>query len=113
MARACQLQLAPQFVSEGSKTKSCTLIYPPAVFSGARNFELLSPEEQEFAKNTTVQYAPRAYEWIRDCKASADGLTIETPGREKALDSLLEFRWEKVHSFPVRILGSLHRVKIC
>ncbi|RDW91643.1 alpha-ketoglutarate dependent xanthine dioxygenase-2 [Coleophoma crateriformis] len=70
-------------------------------FSGARNFELLSPEEQEFACNTTVQYAPRAYEWIRDCKASADGLTIQSKGREKKLDELAEWTWEKVQSFPM------------
>jgi hypothetical protein len=71
------------------------------VFSGARNFELLSPDEQEFATNTTVQYAPRAYEWIRDCKATPDGLTIEKMGREKALDQLPEWTWDKVQSFPV------------
>ncbi|QDS68742.1 hypothetical protein FKW77_004626 [Venturia effusa] len=70
-------------------------------FSGARNFELLSPEEQEFAINTTVQYAPRAYEWIRNCKATADGLTIEKVGRETPLDQLPAFKWEKVQSFPM------------
>ncbi|TVY28774.1 putative dioxygenase [Lachnellula hyalina] len=70
-------------------------------FSGARNFELLSPEEQEFACNTTVQYAPRAYEWIRNCKASADGLTIESLGREKAFNELLEWNWEEVQAFPM------------
>lgn len=71
------------------------------VFSGARNFELLSQEEQTYALNTTVQYAPRAYEWIRNCKASADGLTIPTPGREAELDQLAEWTWEEAQSFPV------------
>ncbi|TVY44184.1 putative dioxygenase [Lachnellula subtilissima] len=70
-------------------------------FSGARNFELLSPEEQEFACNTTVQYAPRAYEWIRNCKASADGLTIESLGQEKPFNELLEWNWEEVQAFPM------------
>ncbi|KAE9971116.1 hypothetical protein EG328_010693 [Venturia inaequalis] len=70
-------------------------------FSGARNFELLSPEEQEFAINTTVQYAPRAYEWMRNCKASPDGLTIEKVGRETPLDQLPAFEWDKVQSFPM------------
>lgn len=72
-----------------------------AVFSGATNFELLSAAEQEFAMNTTVQYAPRAYEWIKDCKATADGLSIAGRGREKAEKDLAPFTWEKVHSYPV------------
>lgn len=71
------------------------------VFSGARNFQLLTREEQSFAVNTTVQYAPRAYEWIRHCKASADGLTIEKPGREMDLSKLSSWSWDKVHAFPV------------
>lgn len=71
------------------------------VFSGTRNFELLSAEEKRFALHTTVQYAPRAYEWIKDCKATADGLSIARVGREKAESALPAFEREKVHSFPV------------
>ncbi|OAG06576.1 alpha-ketoglutarate dependent xanthine dioxygenase [Paraphaeosphaeria sporulosa] len=70
-------------------------------FSGARNFDALSPEEQEFALNTTVHYAPRAYEMIRNCKASSDGLTIENVGRETLIPDLPPFDPEKVHSFPM------------
>ncbi|KAI7082555.1 hypothetical protein KC356_g8289 [Hortaea werneckii] len=72
-----------------------------AFFSGARNFELLSADEQDFAIRTTVQYAPRAYEWIKDCKATADGLSIAKRGREKAEDELPDFEWDKVHEFPM------------
>ncbi|KAF2084924.1 alpha-ketoglutarate dependent xanthine dioxygenase [Saccharata proteae CBS 121410] len=72
-----------------------------AFFSGARAFELLSDEEKAFALNTTVQYAPRAYEWMRDCKATEDGLTIAKKGREKKLEELEEWSWDKVHSFPM------------
>ncbi|KAK5121361.1 hypothetical protein LTR85_005527 [Meristemomyces frigidus] len=72
-----------------------------AFFSGARNFDLLTPTEQQFAWNTTVQYAPRAYEWIKDCKATADGLSIAKKGREKDESALPSFNWEKVHSFPM------------
>ena len=100
MARACLLLPAPPFVRDELNNNSRKLTYL-LVFSGARNFELLSPEEQEFACNTTVQYAPRAYEWIRNCKASADGLTIESLGREKAFNELLEWNWEEVQAFPV------------
>ena len=77
-----------------------------AVFSGARNFEVLSAEEQEFALNTIVQYAPRAYEWVNQCKATPDGLSIERSGRERPLDELPAWTWDKVHSYPVRLLAS-------
>lgn len=73
------------------------------VFSGHRAFELLDPQEQEFALNTTVYYAPRAYEWMRDCKATDDGLTIASVGLEKSLDQLSDFSWDQVQSFPVSL----------
>lgn len=48
-----------------------------------------------------MHYAPRAYEWIKDCKATADGLTIANVGREKAEEDLPSFSWDKVHSYPM------------
>ncbi|KAK8034240.1 sulfonate dioxygenase [Apiospora rasikravindrae] len=72
-----------------------------AFYSGARAFDLLSDEEKEFALNTTVQYAPRAYEWMLDCKATDDGLTIAKSGQEKRLEDLREWSWDKVHAFPM------------
>lgn len=71
------------------------------VFSGARAFSLLAPKEQEFALNTTVTYAPQAYEYIRHCKSSEDGLTIPTMGKEVPLDELSEWSWDKVAEHPV------------
>lgn len=71
------------------------------VFSGARAFALLTPEEQEFALNTTVTYAPQAYEYIRQCKASDDGLTIPTMGNEAPAEKLSEWAWDKVAEHPV------------
>ncbi|KUJ10413.1 uncharacterized protein LY89DRAFT_596176, partial [Mollisia scopiformis] len=51
-----------------------------AIVSGALAFSLLTSEEQVFALITTVQYAPRPYEWIRDCKAASDGITVAQVG---------------------------------
>lgn len=79
-----------------------------AVYSGARGFNLLTSEEQDFALNTTVQYAPRAYEFIRHCKATDDGLSIVNAGQEMQEADLTPFEWSKVHAFPVsecRLLG--------
>ncbi|KAJ5565191.1 hypothetical protein N7513_001433 [Penicillium frequentans] len=72
-----------------------------AFFSGARAFALLTPEEQEFALNTTVTYAPQAYEYIRQCKASEDGLTIPTLGSEVPVEKLSEWSWDKVAEHPM------------
>ncbi|KAK4870436.1 hypothetical protein LT330_004784 [Penicillium expansum] len=72
-----------------------------AFFSGARVFSLLTPEEQEFALNTTVTYAPQAYEYIRQCKASEDGLTIPNFGREVPVEKLSEWTWGKVAEHPM------------
>lgn len=75
------------------------------VFSGARVFSLLIPEEQEFALNATVTYAPRAYEYIRQCKASEDGLTIPDFGWEVPVEKLSEWAWNKVTEHPVSCLS--------
>lgn len=77
------------------------------VFSGARAFQLLSREEQEFAFNTTVTYAPQAYEYIRHCKSSEDGLTIPTMGKEVLIEELSDFSWDKVAEHPVRLSHAL------
>ncbi|KAH7000589.1 alpha-ketoglutarate dependent xanthine dioxygenase [Ilyonectria destructans] len=72
-----------------------------AFFSGARAFELLNAEEKEFALNTTVTYAPQAYEYIRHCKSSEDGLTIPTFGRETKPEDLSEWSWGEVAEHPM------------
>ncbi|KAK7560575.1 alpha-ketoglutarate dependent xanthine dioxygenase [Phyllosticta citricarpa] len=59
-----------------------------AFLSGARAFELLTPEEKEFSLNTTILCAPRAYEWMRECKATEDGMTIAKVGKERPLEEL-------------------------
>lgn len=48
-----------------------------------------------------MQYAPRAYEWMLDCKATDDGMTIAKSGHEKEFGDLAEWSWDKVHAFPV------------
>ncbi|PWY82024.1 alpha-ketoglutarate dependent xanthine dioxygenase [Aspergillus heteromorphus CBS 117.55] len=72
-----------------------------AFFSGARAFSLLTPEEREFALNTTVTYAPQAYEFIRHCKGSDDGLTVPCWGREVPVDRLSAWTWENVAEHPM------------
>ncbi|KAF8851794.1 alpha-ketoglutarate dependent xanthine dioxygenase [Acephala macrosclerotiorum] len=72
-----------------------------AFISGAKAFQLLTPSEQEFALNTIVQYAPRAYEWIRNAKATSDGLGIAKVGDEAKEEDLPAWSWDKVQAFPM------------
>lgn len=94
-ATACRLPVHVGSVPDDTKSLTCTVI------SGAKNFDLLSSDEQEFALNTTVQYAPRAYEFIRHCKATDDGFSIAEVGEEMREANLTPFDWAKVHAFPV------------
>lgn len=92
---------ACKFASALRRNHGNCLIARSSVFSGARAFELLTHEEQEFALNTTVTYAPQAYEYIRNCKATEDGLSIPHMGREIPVDQLSEWNWDKVAEHPV------------
>ena len=74
------------------------------VVSGALAFSVLLREEQSLALDTVVQYAPRFYEWIRNCKATSDGLKIAHAGNEIPLSELPHWETEHVQSHPVRVL---------
>lgn len=106
MEKRRPLELVLQPVSSRCPTYLLAFILNIAdlVFSGARAFALLTPEEQEFALNTTVTYAPQAYEYIRQCKASEDGLTIPTLGSEVPVEKLSEWSWDKVAEHPVSLI---------
>ncbi|KAF2708056.1 hypothetical protein K504DRAFT_477543 [Pleomassaria siparia CBS 279.74] len=65
-------------------------------YSGARAFQIRREEEEGFALNTLVRYAPRVYGWMLDCKATDDALTIAKVGKEKKLHELPEWSWDKM-----------------
>lgn len=69
--------------------------------SGAQAFERLSPEEKEFALNTTVEYAPHPYIFISPAGATPDGLTMVSEGKEMPLDKLPEWEESKVKKLPM------------
>ena len=72
-----------------------------AFFSGAKLFSLLTPEEQDWALRTKVQYAPRPYNFMLNCKATSDGLTLVSEGKELALSEIPAFEWDKVQTHPL------------
>ncbi|GMM46366.1 hypothetical protein DAPK24_029410 [Pichia kluyveri] len=72
-----------------------------AFASGKVAFDLLSDEDKQFALNTTVVYAPHPYIFINDCKATSDGLTIVSEGKEKSFDELPPWEESKLKKLPL------------
>lgn len=69
--------------------------------SGANAFKLLLEEDKQFALNTTVEYAPHPYIFIGPAKATSDGLTMVTEGKETPFDELPEWEDSKVKRLPM------------
>ncbi|ODV96307.1 hypothetical protein PACTADRAFT_85093 [Pachysolen tannophilus NRRL Y-2460] len=72
-----------------------------AFASGAIAFKLLSPEDQEMALNTTVVYAPHPYIYISKAKATSDGLTMVSEGKEYPFEELPEWEESKIKKLPL------------
>lgn len=62
-----------------------------AFFSTSQLYSMLSPEEQEMADHSWVEYAPHPYMWIGDCKANSNGLGLKCEGKEKNIEELGEY----------------------
>ena len=71
------------------------------LFSGAQAFKNLSEEDKEFALNTTVEYAPHPYIFISSAKATWDGLTMVSEGKERDFKDLPEWEESKVKKLPM------------
>ncbi|EGW33511.1 uncharacterized protein SPAPADRAFT_60857 [Spathaspora passalidarum NRRL Y-27907] len=69
--------------------------------SGAQAFKNLSDEDQEFALNTTVEYAPHPYIFISPARATSDGLTMVSEGKEMNFEELPEWEASKVKKLPM------------
>ncbi|KAK9468668.1 hypothetical protein V1512DRAFT_203062 [Lipomyces arxii] len=72
-----------------------------AFASGAIAFDNLSDEEKEFVLNTTVVYAPHPYIFISPARATSDGLTMVSEGKETPLNELPEWEEAKVKRLPL------------
>ncbi|KAH3674467.1 hypothetical protein WICMUC_003305 [Wickerhamomyces mucosus] len=69
--------------------------------SGKIAFDQLSPEDKELALNSTVEYAPHPYIFISPAKATSDGLTMISEGKENKFDKLPEWVPEKIKKLPL------------
>lgn len=72
-----------------------------AFISGANAFNLLSKQDRELALNTTVVYAPHPYIYIGSSKATSDGLTMVSEGKEPPFSELPEWEEAKVKKLPL------------
>lgn len=69
--------------------------------SGAKAFDLLSPEDQERALKTNVVYAPHPYIFISPARATSDGLTMVSENKEMNLDDLPPWEESKIKRLPL------------
>lgn len=72
-----------------------------AFASGANGFDLLSEEDKQLALGTIVEYAPHPYIFISPARATSDGLTMVSEGKESSLDELPEWEESKVKKLPM------------
>lgn len=72
-----------------------------AFMSGAIAFNLLSKEDQDLALGTTVEYAPHPYIFISPARATSDGLTMVSEGKETPFEDLPEWEKSKVKKLPM------------
>lgn len=72
-----------------------------AFFSGASAFDKLSEEDKKLALDTIVEYAPHPYIFISPARATSDGLTMVSEGKELPFDELPEWEESKVKKLPM------------
>ncbi|RLV96096.1 hypothetical protein JA1_000636 [Spathaspora sp. JA1] len=69
--------------------------------SGAQAFNNLSDDDKQFALDTIVEYAPHPYIFISPAKATSDGLTMVSEGKEMELSELPPWEEDKVKRLPM------------
>ncbi|KAK4625103.1 Alpha-ketoglutarate-dependent xanthine dioxygenase xanA [Fulvia fulva] len=72
-----------------------------AFVSSYKMYDLLSPEDQHFARTTKVQYAPHPYIWMSHAKSRSDGLGLISDGLELPYTNLPPIDSSKIKIFPM------------
>ncbi|XWW93051.1 hypothetical protein V2A60_000979 [Cordyceps javanica] len=86
---------------DGSGDEKTVPLGTTAFVSGYSMYDNLSPEDQEFARTTRVEYAPHPYIWMSQAKSRSDGLGLVSEGKELALSDLPPVEWDKVQILPL------------
>lgn len=72
-----------------------------AFVSGYETFDQMSPEDQEFARTTRVEYAPHPYVWMSSAKSRSTGLGLVSEGKEVPLNELPPIEEDKIQILPM------------
>lgn len=59
-----------------------------AFVSGYTMFDILTPDQKQFALSSKIEYAPHPYVWMSNAKSRPDGLGMVSEDRELALNDL-------------------------
>jgi hypothetical protein len=72
-----------------------------AFFSNVQAYELMTQEERRIADHSWVEYAPHPYMWIGSCSGKANGLGLESEGKEKTIKELGDYNPDDVKRYPM------------
>jgi alpha-ketoglutarate-dependent taurine dioxygenase len=64
-------------------------------------YDRLSPEDQEFARTTMVEYAPHPYIWMSGAKSRSDGLGLLSQDKELSFSQLPPIEQDKIQILPM------------
>lgn len=86
---------------DGSGEELTVPLGTTAFVSSYAMFDALSPEDQEFARTTKVEYAPHPYVWMSSAKSRSDGLGLVSEGKEVAEADLPPIEQDKIQILPM------------
>lgn len=72
-----------------------------AFVSGATAFDLLSDQDKKLALETTVVYPPHPFIFISNARATWDGLSMHSEGKETAMSDMPPFDPSKIKKLPL------------
>ena len=86
---------------DGSNDELTVPLGTTAFVSGYAMFDMLSPQDQLFARTTRVEYAPHPYIWMSGAKSRPDGLGMISEGKELAVGDLPPVDEAKIQILPM------------
>lgn len=72
-----------------------------AFASGYSMYDQLSPQDKEFVRTTSVEYAPHPYVWMSSAKSRSTGLGMLSEGKELPLAELPPIDESKIQVLPM------------
>jgi alpha-ketoglutarate-dependent taurine dioxygenase len=86
---------------DGTDDELTVALGTTAFASGNSMYDRLSPEDQEFARTTMVEYAPHPYIWMSGAKSRSDGLGLLSQDKELSFSQLPPIEQDKIQILPM------------